>query len=93
MHCEPDIPAQAESPFNQKLVSKMNFTVSPITPGFWQFSNKKNANTNEISKGCREYVTFQFQDGYYFTLSMKKHPPEAEPRLNRQLSKSGSLHV
>ena len=76
------VPVQAEVAIQSEAATpKTNFSVSPITPGFWQFSNKKNANTNEISKGCREYVTFQFQDGYYFTLSMKKHPPEAEPRL------------
>jgi hypothetical protein len=72
-------PVQAEVPIQSEAAPlKTNFSVSPITPGFWQFSNKMNANKNEISKGCREYATFQFQDGYYLTLSMKKHPPEAE---------------
>jgi hypothetical protein len=75
-------PVQAEVAIQSEAAPpKTNFSASPITAGFWQFSNKKNANINEISKGCREYATFQFQDGYYLTLSMKKHPPEAELRL------------
>lgn len=76
-------PVQAEVAIQSEAAPpKTNFSASPITAGFWQFSNKKNANINEISKGCRDYVTLQFQDGYYFTLSMKKHPPKAKPRLN-----------
>jgi hypothetical protein len=77
-------PVQAEvAAPSEAAPPKTNFRASPITPGFWQFSNKKNANSNEIAQGCRDYVTFQFQDGYYFTLSMKKRPPEAsEPRLS-----------
>ncbi len=77
-------PVQAEvAAQSEAAPPKTNFRASPITPGFWQFSNKKNANSNEIAQGCRDYVTFQFQDGYYFTLSMKKRPPEAsEPRLS-----------
>ena len=71
-------PVQAEVAVQSEAAPpKTNFSASPITPGFWQFSNKKNANSNEIAQGCRDYVTFQFQDGYYFTLSMKKHPHEA----------------
>ena len=76
-------PVQAEVAVqSESAPPKTNFSASPITPGFWQFSNKKNANSNEVAQGCRDYVTFQFQDGYYFTLSMKKRPHEAsEPRL------------
>jgi hypothetical protein len=76
-------PVQAEVAVQSEAAPpKTNFMASPITPGFWQFSNKKNANSNEIAQGCRDYVTFQFQDGYYFTLSMKERPYEAsEPRL------------
>jgi hypothetical protein len=76
-------PVQAEVVIQSEAAPpKTNFSASPITAGFWQFSNKKNANINEISKGCQDYVTFQFQDGYYFTLSMKKHQPGAKPRWN-----------
>ena len=61
---------------------KTNFRASPITPGFWQFSSIRNASSNSIAQGCRDHVTFQFQDGYYFTLSMKRNAPEpTEPRL------------
>lgn len=76
-------PVQAEVAVQSEATPpRTNFMASPITPGFWQFSNKKNANSNEIAQGCQDYVTFQFQDGYYFTLSMKKRPREAsEPRL------------
>ncbi len=76
-------PVQAEVAVQSEAAPpKTNFSASPITPGFWQFSNKKNANSNEVAQGCRDYVTFQFQDGYYFTLSMKKRLYEAsEPRL------------
>ena len=64
-------------------VSNTNFRASPITPGFWLFSNIRNASSDDIVEGCRDYVTFQFQDGYYFMLSMKKNAPEsAEPRLS-----------
>jgi hypothetical protein len=74
-------PVQAEVAVQSEAAPpKTNFRASPITPGFWQFSNKKNANSNEIAQGCRDYVTFQFQDGYYFTLSMKKRPSEASER-------------
>src|ERR1700730_7910176 len=78
------VPVQAEvAAQSETTPPKTNFRASPITPGFWQFSNKKNADSNEIAQGCRSYVTFQFQDGYYFTLSMKKGPPEAsEPRVS-----------
>ena len=77
-------PVQAEVAIQSEAAPpKTNFSASPITPGFWQFSNKKNANSNEIAQGCRDYVTFQFQDGYYFTLSTKKRPYEAsKPRLS-----------
>ena len=57
-------PVQAEVAIKSEAAPpKTKLSASPITPGFWQFSNKKNANINEISKGCRDYVTFQFQDG------------------------------
>jgi hypothetical protein len=63
--------------------SKTTFSASPITPGFWQFSNIGIMSSDAIAKACRTYVTFQFQDGYYFMLSMKKNAPEStEPRLN-----------
>src|SRR5689334_566625 len=67
---------------SEGATANTNFSASPITPGFWLFSNKENANTDEILRGCRGYVTFQFQDGYYFTLKLKKHPPTAEPTLS-----------
>jgi hypothetical protein len=68
--------AQTETP-------KTNFRTSPITPGFWQFSSNRNADSAAIAQACRDYVTFQFQDGYYFTLSIRKNPPHtAEPRLS-----------
>ena len=73
-----EVAAQPES-----AVSNTDFKASPITPGFWQFSNIANASSDDIARGCREYVTFQFRDGHYFTLSMKKNADEpAEPRLN-----------
>src|SRR5712692_3239500 len=77
-------PVQAEVAVQSEAAPpKTNFRASPITPGFWQFSSKRNADSNQIAQGCRDYVTFQFQDGYYFTLSMKKRPSEAsEPRLS-----------
>ena len=67
----------------EPATSETNFKETPITPGFWQFSNIGNASSEEIAKGCREYVTFQFQDGHYFMLGMKKQTGEpAKPRLN-----------
>jgi hypothetical protein len=73
-----EVAAQSET-----AAPRTNFRASPITPGFWQFSSTRNASSNDIARGCRDYVTFQFQDGYYFTLSMKKNAPEsAEPRLS-----------
>src|SRR5204862_6679227 len=77
-------PAQAQGAApSETATAKTNFRESPITPGFWQFSNIRTANSNEIAQGCRDFVTFQFQDGYYFTLSMKKSAsPPAEPRLS-----------
>jgi hypothetical protein len=67
-----EVAAQAEP-----IGSKTTFTASPITPGFWQFSNLRNPSDHAIAQGCREYATFQFQDGYYFMLSMKKNAPES----------------
>ena len=77
-------PSQAEVAAQpQTAVSDTDFKASPITPGFWQFSNIANASSDDIARGCREYVTFQFSDGHYFTLSMKKNADEpAEPHLN-----------
>jgi hypothetical protein len=70
-------PARAEVAVQPEPdVSKTNFRASPITPGFWLFSNIRNASSDDIVQGCRDYVTFQFQDGYYFMLSMKKNAPE-----------------
>jgi hypothetical protein len=67
----------------EPAASETNFKASPIAPGFWQFSNIRNASSDEIAQGCREYVTFQFGDGHYFTLSMKKNAREpAVPRLS-----------
>jgi hypothetical protein len=67
----------------EPAASNTNFSASPITPGFWQFSNIGNLSSDDIARGCRDYVTFQFQDGYYFMLSMKKNAPKsAEPRLS-----------
>ena len=64
--------------------SKTTFRASPITPGYWQFSSLRNASNDDIAQGCRDYVTFQLQDGYYFMLGMKKSAVEsAEPRLSR----------
>jgi len=77
-------PAQAEGAApSETAAPKTNFRESPITPGFWQFSNTRTANGDVIALACRDFVTFQFQDGYYFTLSMKKNAaPPAEPRLS-----------
>jgi hypothetical protein len=62
---------------------RTSFKASPITPGFWQFSSNRNADSGAIAEACRDYVTFQFQDGYYFTLSMRKNPSQSgEPRLS-----------
>ena len=78
-------PARAEVAAQpDSAVSGTDFKASPITPGFWQFSNIRNASSGDIAVGCREYVTFQFRDGHYFTLGMKKKnaPESAEPSLN-----------
>ena len=77
-------PAQAEGAApSETAAPKTNFRESPITSGFWQFSNTRTANGDVIARACRDFVTFQFQDGYYFTLSMKKNAtPPAEPRLS-----------
>src|SRR5438132_1345346 len=77
-------PAQAEGAApSETAAPKTNFRESPITPGFWQFSNTRATNSNAIAQGCRDFVTFQFQDGYYFTLNMKKNASQpAEPRLS-----------
>ena len=77
-------PARAEVAAQpEAAASKTNFTASPITPGFWQFSSVGNLSSDEIAQGCRAYVTFQFQDGYYFMLSMKKKALKStEPRLS-----------
>jgi hypothetical protein len=61
---------------SEPTTSTTTFTASPITPGFWQFSNLRNASNDDIARGCRDYVTFQFQDGHYFMLRMKKNAPE-----------------
>ena len=76
--------AQAEGAApSETAAAKTNLRESPITPGFWQFASTRIANSNEIAQGCRDFVTFQFQDGYYFTLSMKKNAAApAEPRLS-----------
>jgi hypothetical protein len=76
-------PVRAEVAAQGDAAPRTNFRASPITPGFWQFSNTRNASSSEIAQGCRNYVTFQFEDGYYFTLSVKKNSPQsAEPRLS-----------
>ena len=63
--------------------SKTDFTASPITPGYWQFSSIGNLSSDAVARGCRDYVTFQFQDGYYFMLRMKKNALNStEPRLS-----------
>jgi hypothetical protein len=62
---------------------KTTFSASPITPGFWQFLNVANTSSDTIVQSCRNYVTFQFQDGYYFMLRMKNKAPESiAPRLS-----------
>jgi hypothetical protein len=67
----------------ERAASKTTFRASPITPGFWQFFNIGNASSDVIAQACRTYVTFQFQDGYYFMLSMKESAPEfAGPLLS-----------
>jgi hypothetical protein len=67
----------------EPAASKTNFTESPITPGFWQFSSIGNLSNDTIARGCRDYVTFQFQNGYYFMLSMKRNARKSvEPRLS-----------
>jgi CRP-like cAMP-binding protein len=67
----------------EPAASKTNFTASPITPGFWQFSSIGNLSNDDVAQGCRDYITFQFQDGYYFMLGMKKNRLEpTEPRLS-----------
>ena len=73
-----ELAAQSES-----TPPRTNFRASPITPRFWQFSSIRNTNSSAIAQACRDYVTFQFEDGYYFTLSMRKNPPQSgEPRLS-----------
>ena len=42
--------------------TKTTFRESPITPGYWQFSSLRNASNDDIAQGCRDYVTFQFQE-------------------------------
>ena len=75
-------PARAEIA-TQSEAPRTNFRASPITPGFWQFSSNRNADSTAIAEACRDYVTFQFQDGYYFTLSMTKSPPQTgKPRMS-----------
>jgi hypothetical protein len=61
----------------EPAASKTNFSESPITPGFWQFSSIGNLSNDAIAQGCRNYVTFQFQGGYYLMLSMKKSAPKS----------------
>ena len=77
-------PARAEVAAQpEPAASKTNFTESPITPGFWQFSSIGTLSSDAIARGCREYVTFQLQEGYYFMLRMKRSAPEsAAPRLS-----------
>jgi hypothetical protein len=77
-------PARAEVAAQpEAAASKTNFTASPITPGFWQFSSVGNLSSDAVARGCRDYVTFQFQDGYYFMLRMKKNALNStEPRLS-----------
>jgi hypothetical protein len=68
---------------SESAAPRTNFKASPITPGFWQFSNNRHTSSGDIAQACRDFVTFQFQDGYYFTLSMRKSPSQsAEPRLS-----------
>ena len=55
----------------EPAASKTDFTASPITPGYWQFSSIGNLSSDAVARGCRDYVTFQFQDGCYFMLRMK----------------------
>src|SRR5262249_17980724 len=57
--------------------SKIIFATSPITPSFWQFSNLRDASNDDIAQGCRDYVTFQFQDGHSIMLGMKKNAPKS----------------
>jgi hypothetical protein len=76
-------PARAEVYTQPELgASKTNFTASPITPGFWQFSSIGNLSSDDVAQGCRDYVTFQFQDGYYFMLGMKNRLETTVPRLS-----------
>jgi hypothetical protein len=74
----------------EPAASKTTFRASPITPGFWQFSSLRNTSNDDIAQGCRDYVTFQLQDGYYFMLGMKKSAVEsAEPRLSPTVHEVG----
>jgi hypothetical protein len=67
----------------EPAASRTNFTASPITPGFWQFSSIGNLSNDDVAQGCRDYITFQFRDGYYFMLGMNKNRLEpTEPRLS-----------
>ena len=80
----PIAPARAQVGAQSETASpRTNLKASPITAGFWQFSSNRNADGGAIAEACRDYVTFQFQDGYYFTLSMRKNSPHpGEPRLS-----------
>jgi hypothetical protein len=77
-------PARAEVAAHPEPAASMtNFTESPITPGFWQFSSIGNLSSDDIARGCRAFVTVQFEDGYYFMLRMEKNAVNfAGPRLS-----------
>jgi hypothetical protein len=62
----------------EPAASKTKFRASPITPGFWQFSNIKNVSSNDIAQGCWDYVTFQFQDGYLAKIVNAKRAESGE---------------
>jgi hypothetical protein len=70
----------------EPAASKTKFRASPITPGFWQFSNIRNASSDDIAQGCRDYVTFQFQDGYY------RLAQEERARLRRASPSVATVH-
>jgi len=77
------VPMRVAAAQSDTAAPSSNFRESPITPGFWQFSNTRHTSSSEIAQGCRDYVTFQFEGGYYFTLSMKKASPQSSaPRLS-----------
>jgi len=38
----------------EPAASKTKFRASPITPGFWQFSNIRNASSDDIAQSCRD---------------------------------------